>query len=170
MGDIFKEQLVAQKMSQKDKVQRIIIIVASILLGAIAFLVGGTFIGPIIIVGLFFGVAFLLSKFKKEYEYSLTNNELDIDIIYNKERRKHLLTINLKEIEIMASIKDERHVDALKRPQKTINVSTGEYTKDTYALVYPVNGVQTKIVLSPNEEMRTLIFRQAPHKVFLQKN
>ncbi|MGL4739050.1 MAG: hypothetical protein ACRCW2_16505 [Cellulosilyticaceae bacterium] len=169
MGDIFKEQLIAQKMSQKDKIQRIIIVVAAVLLGIIAFAVGGTFIGPVIIVGLVFGTAFLISKYKKEYEYSLTNNELDIDIIYNKERRKSLLTINLKQIDIMASIKDERHKASLERAQKTINASDGEHTEATYALIYPIEGVPTKILLTPNEEMRTLIYKQAPHKVFIKR-
>lgn len=169
MGDIFKEQLIAQKMSQKDKIQRIIIVVAAVLLSIIAFTVGGTFIGPVIIVGIVFGTAFLMGKYKKEYEYSLTNHELDIDVIYNKERRKRLLTIDLKQIDMMASIKDERHKPSLERAQKTINASDGEYNEGTYALVYAVEGVPTKILFTPNEEIRTLIYKQAPHKVFIKK-
>lgn len=169
MGDIFKEQLVKQKMSQKDKAQRIIIIISAILLGVIAFVIGGTFIGPVVIVALVFGGGFLLSKYKKEYEYSLTNNELDIDVIYNKERRKRQVTINIKEIDIMASIKDEKHKASLERVQKTMNMSDGEFTQDTYAIIYPIQGVPTKILITPNEEMRTLIYKQAPHKVFISR-
>lgn len=169
MGDVFKEQLVAQKMSQKDKAQRIIIIIGAVLLGIVAFVIGGAFIGPLAIVGLVFGAAFLASKYKREYEYSLTNNEVDIDVIYNKERRKKILTIDFKKIDIMASIKDERHQESLERAQKTINASDGEFTKDTYAIIYPVEGVPTKILITPNEEMRTLMYKQAPHKVHIAR-
>ena len=31
-----------------------------------------------------------------EYEYAITNTELDIDMIRGKSRRKHITTINLK--------------------------------------------------------------------------
>lgn len=165
MGDVFKEQLVKTKGTTKDNAQKWIIIVSAILLGIVAFIFGG-FIGPFIVVGLVWGAIYLVSFSKKEYEYSLTNNELDIDVIYNKERRKRLISINLKEIDVMASIKEDRHRDALERAQKTIDVSDGVHTKDTYAIVYAKDSVLTRVLLSPNEEMLTLIYKQAPHKVF----
>lgn len=41
-----------------------------------------------------------------EYEYELTNNELDIVKIMNKKNRKIISTINILEIEALKSVKD----------------------------------------------------------------
>lgn len=165
MGDVFKEQLVQMKMSKKASAQRSIIWVVTVLVSITVFIFFGPLLASLAILGLGWGALFLTSKLKKEHEYMLTNNELDIDVIYNKERRKKVLTIDLKKIDIMASIKDERHKDSLERAQKTLNLSDGEGTKDTYGVVYAHNGELTKILITPNEEMLTLIYKQAPHKV-----
>lgn len=165
MGDVFKEQLVKTKGTAKDKAQRVIIIIAAVLLGIVAFIFGG-FIGPLIIVGLVWGCIYLTSFFKKEYEYSITNNELDIDTIYNKERRKKLLDLDLKKIELMASIKDDKHKGSLERAQKTIDASDGEQGQNTYVILYSKEGALTKLLISPNEEMLHLMYKQAPHKIF----
>lgn len=165
MGDVFKEQLVKTKATNKDKAQIVIISIAAVLLSIVSFIFAGL-IAPLIILGIVWGCIYLTSFFKKEYEYSLTNNELDIDIIYNKERRKKLLDIDLKKMDIMASIKDDRHKEALERAQKTIDVSDAEYTQNTYAIIYAKQGTLTKVLISPNEEMLNLMYKQAPHKVF----
>lgn len=165
MGDVFKEQLVPMEMSKRDKVQRVIIWLVTVLVGITVFLFFGPFLASITILGMGWGALFLTSKLKKEHEYSLTNNELDIDVIYNKERRKHVLSLDIKKIDMMVSIKDESHKGSLERAQKTINASNGEYTRDTYAILTAHNGELTRILITPNEEMLTLMYKQAPHKV-----
>ncbi|MGL4799423.1 MAG: hypothetical protein ACRCWY_08535 [Cellulosilyticaceae bacterium] len=165
MGDVFKEQLVGMKMSSKAKVQQGIIWSVTVLVAITVFLFLGTFIASIVILGMGWGALFLTGKLKKEHEYILTNNELDIDVIYNKERRKKIMTIDLKKIDLMASIKDEKHKESLVRAQKSLNASDGEGTQDTYAILYAHNGELTRILITPNEEMLTLIYKQAPHKV-----
>lgn len=165
MGDVFKEQLVAMKMSNKDKVQQVIIWVVTVLVGITVFMFFGPFLASVVILAMGWGAMFLTSKLKKEHEYSLTNNELDIDVIYNKERRKKVLTLDMKKIDVMASIKDEKNQGSFERAQKTINASDGEFTKDTYCILTSHNGELTKILITPNEEMLTLMYKQAPHKV-----
>lgn len=165
MGDIFKEQLVAMKMSKKDKIQQTIIWTVVVLVSAVVFFGFSTLLGSIVILGAGWGAMFLTSKLKREFEYALTNNELDIDVIYNKERRKNVIVIDMKRIDLMASIKDDSHKEAMARAQKTINVSDGELTQDTYAILYPNNGELTRILITPNEEMFGLMYKQAPHKV-----
>ena len=165
MGDVFKEQLVAMKMSSKDKAQQMIIWGVTILIVIVAFLFFGPFLAAIVVLALGWGAFFLTSKLKREHEYSLTNNELDIDVIYNKERRKKIMTLDLKKIDVMASIKDERHQESFARAQKTINASDGELTKDTYGILLNHAGALTKVLITPNEEMLTLMYKQAPHKI-----
>ncbi|MHC1748948.1 MAG: hypothetical protein AB9856_11475 [Cellulosilyticaceae bacterium] len=169
MGDIFKEQLVSVKKSSKDTLNQALIIIGAILLIIIAFIFGGMFIGPIAILAVLWGAWFLMGKLKKEYEYSLTNNELDIDVIFNKERRKKIMVIDMKKIHVMASIKDEKKQDELARAQKVMDFSNGEHTEDTYAIVCEKDGGLVKVLLTPNQEILNLMYRQAPNKVFKQR-
>lgn len=165
MGDVFKEQLIKAKPSSKDNLQKVLVIVGGILLAALAFMFGGAMFGPIIVVAVAWGAIYLSAFFKKEYEYSLTNNELDIDVIYNKQRRKRLISVDMKQINVMASIKDEKYAHELERGQKVIEASDGEGKSNTYAIVCGHNGQTVQIRITPNEEMLNLLNRQAPNKV-----
>ncbi|MDA3731053.1 hypothetical protein PBV87_06065 [Niameybacter massiliensis] len=166
MGDVFKEQLVPMTMSKNDKAQKGIIWTVAVLVSLILFFVLPIFMAPILVLAVLWLATFLSSKLKKEHEYSLTNNLLDIDVIYNKEKRKRVIELDLKEMNAMASIKDERHQDELARGQKVINASDGNGTKETYAIMYPKDGQLQKILITPNEEMLNLMYKQAPNKVF----
>lgn len=165
MGDVFKEQLVKMKMSQKDKIQRGILYTGSAFIMVTVFIFFGPLLGGIAIVGLGWAAHYFASKFKREHEYVLTNNELDIDVIYNKERRKRLISIDMKKIEVMASIKDEKHKPSFERAQKSINASDGEHTGNTYGILYPEGGQLIKIFITPHPEMLECLYKQAPHKV-----
>lgn len=167
MNDVYKEQLVKVKQTSQTKMKKVGIIVLAIVIGAVALSLGGGFIGPIIIVGLFFGANYLFSSLNLEYEYILTNNELDVDKIMNKERRKRCFTVDLKEINVMAHIDDAMRAGEFGGAQKTIDISSGEKGADTYAILFNHGGTMTKLIFEPNESLRKEIHRQAPSKVFL---
>ena len=167
MSDVFKEYLIKQKKSPIDILAQIGLILGAIILIGLAFVFGGDFLGPIIILGVIFGPGVLFSRFSREYEYTLTNNELDIDVIYNRSRRKRVITIDMKKIEIMANAKDERHQAELQKSYKVINASDNSNDENTYIIMAhsPSKGA-CKIIFSPNETMVNDLFRQAPNKVF----
>ena len=130
MGDVFKEQLVKAKPTSQDRLKQAGIIAGVVVIAVVSFIfVGGFF--AIITAAAAFGGYYLFQFTKKEYEYCLTNSELDIDVIYNKQRRKRLLTLDLKKINVCASIKDAKHEPELARGQKVIDCSDGLETKDT---------------------------------------
>ncbi|MGL4362708.1 MAG: hypothetical protein ACRCSG_05500 [Cellulosilyticaceae bacterium] len=169
MGDIFKEQLVAMKMDKREKAQRAIICTVAVLVGIILFLFLGPLFAAIALLGIGWGSYFLISRLKKEHEYMLTNNELDIDVIYNKERRKKCINIDIKTIDIMASIKDEKYREQIVRVKNTIDASDGERTKNTYAIICASNGETKRVLITPNEQMLEAIYKQAPHKIMRYK-
>lgn len=166
-NDVFKEQLVKVKQSGKTTVKKALLIIAAVIIGFLALLLGGAFLGPIVIVALVFGTSYLVKSMNLEYEYILTNNELDIDKIMNKERRKRCFTIDINEIDIMANINNDMYKAQLDRAEKTINVSSNEEGKDIYAIIFILDDILTKLIFEPNEEMRKAIYRQAPSKVHL---
>ena len=84
------------------------LLVSYLLVGAIysflTFLSGFSFV---FVIGVFYYAYKLIKNSSIEYEYILTNNELDIDKIIAKSARKRMLTVNFREIEICANILDE---------------------------------------------------------------
>lgn len=171
MAEVFKEYLIKQKKSPQDMLVQVGLVVGAIILSIIAFMLGGDFIGPLVIVGIVFGTGFLFNKFNREYEYILTNNELDIDVVYNRSSRKRIMTINMRKIEIMASIKDERYASKLnKAGLKVINASENTNEANTYAIVTQSEKEGAcKVLITPNQSMLEDLYRQAPNKVFKKK-
>lgn len=171
MAEVFKEYLIKQKKSPKDMMMQVGLVVGAIVLSVIAFIVGGDFIGPLVIVGIVFGTGFLFNKFSREYEYILTNNELDIDVVFNRASRKRIITINMKKIDIMASIKDERYGAELnKAGLKVINASENTNEADTYAIITQSEKYGTcKVLITPNNVILDHLYKQAPNKVFKKK-
>ncbi|MBP3887175.1 MAG: hypothetical protein J6F30_05935 [Cellulosilyticum sp.] len=168
MAEVFKEYLIKQKKSPKDMLAQTGLVIGALVLSGILFVVGGDFIGPLLIVGIIFGAGFLFNKFSREYEYILTNNELDIDVIYNRNSRKRVITFDMKKINLMASIADERYTNEINRQgMKVINASDNENKENTYAIITDTekNGL-CKILITPNNTLLEELYRQAPNKVY----
>ncbi len=167
MSETFKEYLIKQKKSSKDNLAQVGIIAGAIIIIMLAFTYFQGFLGTVLIVGVVFLTIVVFSSFNKEYEYILTNNELDIDVIYNQSRRKRVMTIDMKKIEVMASTKDERHQSELSKNYKVVNVSDNSEDETTYVIMTqnPEMGA-CKVLISPNESFLTDLYKQAPNKVF----
>ncbi len=171
MSEVFKEYLIKQKKSSMDLAMQIGLVVGAVVLSGTLFLVGGNFIGPILTVGVLFGSVYLFNKLNREYEYILTNNELDIDVVYNRASRKRVITFDMKKIDVMASIKDDQHASELNRGNfKVINASDNTNEANTYAIITQSEKYGAcKVLITPNEALLEDLYRQAPNKVFKKK-
>lgn len=100
--DVFKEYIVKKELTNNEKVSRTFIILACISLAA-CFLIF-TMKTILQMFGLIFAALSvyigwqLISKFFVEYEYIVTNSDLDIDKITNQTTRKRLVTVDLKTV------------------------------------------------------------------------
>lgn len=165
--DVFMEQLIAVKPNKTTAMKKTGVIVLAVIIAIAGMMFGGGFIGPIVVVAIIFGASYLVKGMNLEYEYILTNNELDIDKIMNKERRKRCFTIDLKEMDLMAHIDDGVRKPEFDRAQKTIDVSSSEHGPNTYVILFTYKSELTRMIFEPKDELKQAIFRQAPSKVFL---
>jgi len=152
MTDVFKEQIVKRKPPFRNVLIRVGLIFAVIIIVFLSFLLLQGF-GAVIAMGAAFGAAYVMSFLNVEYEYALTNGELDIDIIYNKARRKRQISVNVKEFEIMAHIDDKAHEHTFTTAQVTRDFSSGTPGNDTYRFLTIINGKKTIVIFDPNEKM-----------------
>ncbi len=169
MGDVFKEQIVKQKPSSKNFFIKVGVVVLVVLL----FFVTTVFIQPLAVIltaAAAFGAYYLFSFMNLEYEYVFTNGELDIDVIYNKTRRKRMFSGYVKDMEIMAHVDDKMHIGDFSSAQETKNYNSGEVKDNTYAFLYTYKGKKQKIVIEPNEKMMQAIASVlSPRKLFVKK-
>ena len=113
-------------------------------------------------VAVWYGVYNIVSRQNIEYEYTFTNGELDIDAIYSKRRRVHLLTVRAKEFTICAPAYDERfkeqylNVSGIKHYYKTVSRMDSEAV---YFADFLLNGDRVRLFFEPSGRMIEAIKR-----------
>lgn len=164
MSDEVIEVLVDRKVSGMMKFAKIFLIVLTVIF-ALASLVGFSFYAllPAIIFGIL--AYFVGLRTKVEYEYTYFNKELDVDVIYNMQKRKKVKTFDLTKVEVLAPFKSY-HLDEYKnRTVKTYDFASNK--EDHESLVYVMYlGGNEKVVFEPTDKMVQVIYNFAPRKVF----
>jgi len=152
MIGVFKEQIVKRQPTAKDALKRVGLVLAVVVLAIITL----TFIppfAPFIILGSGFGAWFLMGFLKVEYEYAFTDGELDIDIIYNRSRRKRAFSAKVNDVEIMAHVEDRMRQGEFQGAAETLDYSSGVVGNETYAFLLNYKGKRTKVIIEPNAVM-----------------
>lgn len=164
INDVFKEHLVARKSNSKDLIKKIGIIIGAIVL----LIIGGAFVPSVAIflaLGLGWIAYVLIRRFNVEFEYIFTNGELDIDKIYNKLKRKHALTVDVRSFVVMVSMQNPSLNSELGKINKILDYSTGMVTDTTYAAVYEDDGNRIQLIFDPNEAILKAIKAYIPRKI-----
>ena len=166
--DIFKEYIVNKKREPIDNVISAGIIVAALVVTYILlqvmllnmqFMAG---IGLLLIVGCwYFAVKFIRNR-NIEYEYILTNHELDIDKIMARSTRKRLTTVDLHKIEGFGSVKDTDIENCGRKVKNYAGDVSGErvYYIDIFEEAEPV-----RILFQPSSGMLEAFKMINPRKV-----
>jgi ABC-type multidrug transport system fused ATPase/permease subunit len=103
----------------------------------------------LILIGLFY----IRVNMRLEYEYAFTNGILDVDKVVNNTKRKHLLSVDMRKITIMAPVEDARYAGydgdkLMKRTYAVIN----RYSQ-IYFIVFGEEGKEQMLLLEPSREM-----------------
>ncbi len=167
MADIYKEYRIVQTKTAKDTMFTALLWIAGIALMIAEIVFAGPGLGLILALLTGWGAYTLTTFMNKEYEYILTNNELDIDVIYNKSSRKSKFTIDLKKIDIMAKVNDDLYTHELGKPGYTVfNAATNRAEDTTYAIMLENDSMgKKKILISPPEELVMEMYKQSPSKI-----
>jgi len=111
--DTFYEQLVSIKNTGKNLFLKMSVWFAAILLIVIIVLLSN-YLGAIAVMlmaGVIYLAWFLSSKFNIEYEYILTNGEMDVDKITSKRKRKRILNFSFANVERMGEYRLAEHAN-----------------------------------------------------------
>ena len=188
MSDIFMEHLVKKQRTTADKVKIGLIIgggvLVTLVLLAILFVLAAALttpdggnaavrqmvftVGLLLIAGAWYGAYLLLNGRSIEYEYIVTNNELDIDKVLAKKGRKHLVTVDIQEAQLMARTDDENYNAVYKNPPEGVKVLdysalSPEYM--TYFIDCTVDEQRTIVVFQPPQKMVEALWKYNPRAV-----
>lgn len=160
--DTFIEYMVKKKKTGKDIAKIFAAIAGAVVLSAvIGFLVTIT---PSVIFAVWFallaamwyGVYVIISRQNIEYEYTFTNGELDIDAVYSKRRRVHVLTVRVRDFSFCAPAYDSRYesrrldVSGVKHNYALAGDASGE---NVYFADFLMNGDKMRLDFEPSRKM-----------------
>jgi hypothetical protein len=155
--DSFIEKIVARKKEPLDYIQ----ITAAIFLG-IMIIFAGMFINipnavvqfmPFIWVAAIYGIYFFIRTKNIEFEYAVTNGDMDIDKIIARKKRKRIFSGHSKNFEIVAKVHSEKYSPNYASINKKIIAVSSMDQDDVYFLVTQFNSERTIVYFQPNEKM-----------------
>lgn len=164
----YKEYLLKRKKGAKEILLSILIYVVALILSFVCILSASSLagIGLLLSVACFYGGYWLTSKLNREFEYTFTDDSVDIDVIYNASRRKRLISFDLKDAEIIAPIKSGEYKRFEKGDYKEIDATTNSKNANVYFAVVNKNGnfiVKFEPPVTALQELRKF----APSKVVI---
>jgi hypothetical protein len=174
--DTFLEYMVKQKTTGKSIALRILIVFGAILLSLILLVVSMlkalsafSFFFWIAIFGVIYGAWLLFRTFRVEFEYIVTNGEMDVDKILGQQKRKRLVSVNFRDMEIMAPMGgDHKQEFENTSIQKTIDASASKDEKGAFFIVATCKKVgRIRLIFTPDERILKSAQTVAPRKVFM---
>ena len=159
MQDIYAEYMVKRKPVIMMKVLFVLCVIMTVL--NLMFCLISPF--AVILVLAFFGLSFLVRRYSDiEYEYTLTNDVLDIDAVYQQFKRKRMKSIDLKQATVIAPI---GHPALRLDGVKGYDYSSHEEGAARLGIAFknPSSNRNEVVAFEPNETIREIMCRRYPN-------
>ncbi len=172
MQDTFIEYMIKQKKSTSSILKTVAIVFGAVIAAFLVFMIFLmlppqliTFM-PLAVAAVFYGAYRLAASLNVEFEYTLTNGELDVDKITNRRRRKRLLTIHCKSFTVFARVNDPEHKNEENAEfNKVIDASANSANYDDYYAIFFKNGQKFKLIFNPTAKMIDVFKMYAPRVI-----
>jgi len=154
MSDVFVEYMVARRPTGAVLAQKCLIALAVVAVGGLSFIfLSGFALLPAFGAG--WGMIILFRRLDLEFEYIVTNGEMDVDKIMGRRSRKRLFTVDCRSFDILAPCKEEyRNEIESKTITNRIDVSSHPRAPGRWFAVYnSEDGARTLLIFEPNEKM-----------------
>ena len=163
MNDTYVEVMVARKKNPFLGAARIILYALALICFLMSLKSGLFLIGTAVFAALAY---FFLPTLDIEYEYLYIDKEISIDKIMSKEKRKHVYTVDLNKMDVIAPANSHELDSHKARGAKVHDYTSGKEDAKVYSIVYAAGDEGTVLVnIEPNEEMLRAIKNVFPRKV-----
>ena len=152
MNDIFIEKIVKRRKRFSDFLMIFAIVLLTIIL-SLVFIIEFPFLAMVLI---FFAIAlayWLITSRYVEYEYIVTNGELDIDKIINERRRKNVFNKNAREFTVMARANSDKYIREIDSCRNIKDFTSRTDNADVWFIYLNKGKDSTLIFFEPSSEM-----------------
>lgn len=171
MDNVFIEKLVTKKKDAKDLMLSlgicaagVIIIFATPYLNRYIPFIGSLWM--LIAAGVVYGIYRFITSRNIEYEYIVTDGDLDIDMIIAQRKRKRIFSANCKDFDIVTRFKGKQHHDSqLANISKRIEAVSSMESNDVYYIIVSYKGEKTAVFFQPDERILKAFKTFIPRKV-----
>jgi len=171
MGDVFLEYIVKQKPTGKVLLLKGAIILGALVLTYLMLMFAGvpglSTIMPALFIIMIVAVYKVFTSINYEFEYIVTNGELDIDKITAKRSRRRVFNARPKDVEILAPLVEKYKTEYESGSfSKTIDASSSVSAPNRWFLI--VNNAKhgrVRVIFEPTEKMVENIRLYCPQKV-----
>ena len=165
--DTFIEKIVKKQKTGMDYlITGVLIFIGFVLflvLSNIKFLASFTLV---FIVGIIYGIYYVSTTRNIEYEFILTNDELDIDKIISRRKRKRVFSGSCKSFDILAKVKSDKYTSEIGNIKKRIEAISSFNSPNVFFAVLNYKGEKTVLFFEPDERMINLFKGYIPRKFF----
>lgn len=153
--ETFYEYFLTEDFSTKKKYMKVVQTIILIIVAATYIMLGSIVLTAAVAV--LYLITILISNYYfVEYEYALTNNELDIAKIINKSRRKAIATIDITKVSKVSKLRDNNGQANYKK------CYVGNDHLQTIGITVPNNGQVNNYALKVDENLLLLFKRLNP--------
>ncbi len=165
--DVFVEKLVRKKKTPADYM-----IYAAFAVLTVPAMIGTLYV-PIIkyiafifMAGIAYGVYFVVNSRNIEFEYAVTNGEIDIDRITAKRRRKRLYSGDCRSFDILAKLDSRHYTQNIRDIQQKIEAVSDMKSKDVYFFTVNTKEGKTAVFFEPDKRMLDIFRSLIPSKMY----
>ena len=106
------------------------------------------------------------SQMNIEYEYAVTNGDLDIDTIINQDKRKQLFSVNCKEFEVVAKVDSPQYTDKIKSCKNVKDYSSRKKGSEVWFIFMKQDRKDLVLLFEPSSRMIDNFAMYIPRKVY----
>ena len=164
MNDSYTEWRVKRKAPAYNIIIKAVLIFLCLIS---AFLALTTVFGILVLTAVGAATYFIFQNLSLEFEYLLVNDQITIDKIMGRARRKKAWEGELAEVQIVAPIDSYVLKDYEKPNMKILDFSSHIPHSKVYGMIHQGEGQTTKIIFEPSDKILQHIRQRAPRKVVL---
>lgn len=164
--DTFLEKIVVKRKDFKDRLITVGTIIGVVLLIPLVFNI--PFVSSmwlLVDAALIYGAYFIITSRNVEYEYIVTNGDLDIDMIISRRKRKRIFSASCKEFDIVARVKSNSYSPQVQSIAKRIEAVSSLDSDDVYFATLNYKGEKTVVFFEPDERMLNNFKTFIPRKI-----
>ena len=168
----FKEYSVKKKRGPREIIISVLLYTLATVLGVVAMLfmlaIGLGQFAALLLFGFYYLAHIFSTNMNKEFEYAFTSDQITVDVIMNRSRRKRLIRFDLGDVEIIAPITDSSYASySSNHFDKVIDAtSRSEYASVYFAVISKEKQILLKF--EPTHAALNDLYKIAPSKIKIE--